>query len=212
VSDWDDPNVPLPQKAYIQYDRRDESEPYQTVLDLVKELAFSDTPFVFVVLVGDVDSLEEHQPEELADTFLLGYFGGKYITFLEMVKLITGIGKEILVVQTADHGITAIDPAQNVLPGGYSKEHFYSRGRYVEVLPNAPVDKVSEFKQQWQGHILDVLDRTTMHQLRWRRTDLPDELVLYRPRVATLLGRQKLKGHGGISVDEMIIPLIWWRA
>jgi hypothetical protein len=210
VSDWDDPNVPLAQKVYIQYDRRDESEPYETVLALVKESTLANVPFVFVVLVGDVDSLEEHQPEELPDAFLLSYFGNKYMAFLEMVKLITELGKQVLVVQTADHGITAVDPAKSVSPGGFSKEHFYSRERYVEILPNAPVDKVSEFKQQWQDHILDVLDRTTIHQLRWRRMDLPNELVLYRPHVTTPLGRQKLKGHGGISVDEMIIPLIWW--
>jgi len=210
VSDWSDPNVPVAQKMYIRYDRRDESEPYQTVVALIQELASSNVPFVFVILVGDVDSLEEHQPEELADEFLLDYFGKKYVAFLEVVKRITGIAKDILVVQTADHGITAIDPARNVSPVGYSQEHFYSRGRYVEVLPNAPTNKVSEFKQQWHENILDILDHTALNRLRWRRTDLPDELVLYKPRVATLLGRQKLKGHGGISVDEMIIPLIWW--
>jgi len=212
VSGWDDPSMPLARKAYIQYDRRDESEPYRTVLALVQALASSETPFVSVVLVGDVDSLEEHQPEELTDAFLLSYFGRKYAMFLEMVKKTADIGKRILIVQTADHGITAIDPAKNVSPSGYSKEHFYSRGRYVEILPGAPAEKVSEFKHQWRDRILAVLDQTAMQQLRWRRTGLPAELALYKPHVMTLLGRQKLKGHGGISVDEMIIPLIWWGA
>jgi len=212
VSGWDDPSVPLTRKAYIQYNRRDESEPYRTVLDLIQALASSETPFVFVVLVGDVDSLEEHQPEELSDVFLLSYFGKKYAKFLEMVERIMEDGKQVLVVQTADHGITTIDPAKSVSRKGYTKEHFYSRERYVEILPGAPTDKIRKFKRQWQDRILEILDRTAMQQLRWRTIDLPDELVLYRPHVVTQLGRQKLKGHGGISVDEMIIPLIWWGA
>lgn len=211
VSDWDDPHVPLPQKVYIPYDRRDESEPYQTVLALAQELVSSNKRFVLIVLVGDVDSLEEHQPEELADPLLLTYFGRKYRAFLEMVGLFTKMRKQILIVQTADHGITAIEPARNVLRKGFSQHHFFSRSRYVEILPNAPADKVSEFKQRWRDRILDVLDQAAMRQLRWRSTDLPDELVLYAPHIITQLGRQKLKGHGGISVDEMIIPLIRWR-
>ena len=72
------------------------------------------------------------------------------------------------------------------------------------------LEKIAEFITTWRDRILEVLDGDAMQQLRWRTFDLPNELVLYAPHIVTQLGRQKLKGHGGVSIDEMIVPLLWW--